>query len=90
MEIKNTYNGGADVNGPKTPETDKHGNDSVQKDNDAKTSGDSQPQQGDNVVNQQEQNDVVNGQDGNGAEEFVDSANNNSEKANTNPTAKVN
>jgi hypothetical protein len=90
MEIKNTYNGGADINGPKTPEKDKLGNTSVEKDDDPKTSGDSQPQQGENVVNAQEQNDVVNGQDGTGAEEFVDSANANTEKANTNPTAKVN
>ncbi len=68
--------------GPKTPEQDPKGNDQVEKDNGAKSSGESNPQDGKNVVNEQDQNDIVNGQNGAGIEEFVDSAANNTRKGN--------
>lgn len=90
MEIKNTFNGGPNLNGPKTPEKDKMGNKQVEQDsNEAKTSGDSQVQEGQNIVNEQEQNDIVNNQGGDGAEEYVnDEANINTKMANKDPILK--
>jgi hypothetical protein len=85
MEISNTYNGGPKETGVKTPEKDNEGNSSVNQDNNPKTSGDSQPQEGKEVVNEQEQNDIVNGQGGEGVEEFVDIAASNTRQANDSP-----
>lgn len=85
MEIKNLFNGGADNSGPNTPTKDKNGNEQIELSNDPKTSRDSEVQDGKDVVNEQEQNDIVNGQDGSAAEEYVNSANNSTKVANDSP-----
>ncbi|MCY7420829.1 MAG: hypothetical protein LH478_03690 [Chitinophagaceae bacterium] len=74
METKNTFNGVNNATGPKTPETDKKGNPDVEQNDDLNSSGDSQAQQGEEIVNEEEQNDIVNGQGSNAAEEYVDAA----------------
>lgn len=74
METTNTFNGVNNATGPKTPEKDKKGNTEVEQNDDLNSSGDSQVQQAEEVVNEEEQNDIVNGQGGAAAEEFVDSA----------------
>ena len=76
METTNTFNGVNNKTGPKTPETDKNGNTNVERNDDLNSSGDSQVQQGEEIVNEEQQNDIVNGEGGDAAEEFVDSASN--------------
>lgn len=74
METTNTFNGVNNATGPKTPEKDKKGNTEVEQNDNVNTSGDSQVQQGEEIVNEEEQNDIVNGQGGDAAEEFINSA----------------
>ncbi len=74
METTNTFNGVNNATGPKTPEKDNKGNTEVEQNDELNSSGDSQVQQAEEVVNEEEQNDIVNGQGGAAAEEFVDSA----------------
>lgn len=74
MKPTNTFNGVNNATGPKTPEKDKEGNTEVEQKDELNSSGDSQVQQADEIVNEEEQNDIVNGQSGAAAEEFVDSA----------------
>ena len=74
MDTTNTFNGVNNSTGPKTPETDKKGNTNVEQNDELNSSGDSQVQHGEEIVNEEEQNEIVNGQGGDAAEEFVDSA----------------
>lgn len=86
METTNTFNGVNNSTGPKTPEKDKQGNTEVEQNDNVNTSGDSQVQQGEEVVNEEGQNDIVNGQDGSAAEEFINSAaNHRTSEANDSP-----
>lgn len=78
MDTTNTFNGVNNATGPKTPEKDKKGNTEVEQNDNVNTSGDSQVQQGEEIVNEEEQNDIVNGQDGAAAEEFINSTPNHS------------
>lgn len=74
MKTSNTFNGVQNSTGPKTPEKDKNGNTEVEQNKDLNESGDSQVQQGQEIVNEEEQNDIVNGQGGDAAEEYINSA----------------
>ncbi len=74
METTNTFNGVNNATGPKTPEKDNRGNTEVEQNDNVNTSGDSQVQKGEEIVNEEEQNDIVNGQGGDAAEEFINSA----------------
>lgn len=85
METNNLYAGGPKNIGVNTPEKDKLGNKEVEQNEQPNTSGDSEPQDGKNIVNEQDQNRVVNGDGGEAAEEYITSAGNNTRKANDTP-----
>lgn len=96
MEIQNTFNGKADNVGPKTPNTDKvtkGGTVNGGSTYNPNESGDSAVQEGEGVVNQQNQNVAVNGQEGvtvngqevTGGEEYISDVNRNTVQANDTP-----
>ncbi len=81
MESKNHHNVGLAEPGPKSPKKEEDIAPVEKQNDDLNTSGDSQVQQGEQIVNEQDQDNIVNPQEGEGIEEFVNEAANSSVKS---------